>query len=74
MLRGNSFVVFLFVYIFFSVSAISEAAPKREFSEKFRPQPCEELDVLNYLFDCYERISIEERTAPKVRRPLSASC
>ncbi|PVD36627.1 hypothetical protein C0Q70_03613 [Pomacea canaliculata] len=48
-----------------SVSAISEAAPKREFSEKFRPQPCEELDVLNYLFDCYERISIEERTAPK---------
>ena len=45
---------------------MSEAAPKREFNEKFQPPPSKELDLINYLLDCYERISNEERTAPKV--------
>ncbi|KAK7497939.1 hypothetical protein BaRGS_00010810 [Batillaria attramentaria] len=48
-----------------SISHMTEAAPKREFSERFQPEPSKELDVLNYLLDGYERISTEERTAPK---------
>lgn len=48
------------------MTMMSEAAPRREFLDRFQPQHCKELDVLNYLLDCYERVSIEERTAPKV--------
>ena len=40
--------------------------PRREFSSKLRPENCKEVDMLNYLFDCYERVAYEERTAPKV--------
>ena len=40
--------------------------PKREFTCKLRPEKCKETDMLNYLFDCYERVAYEERTAPKV--------
>lgn len=46
-------------------SYMPEVSPKREFSEHFQPQPSKELDLINYLLDCYERISTEERTAPK---------
>ncbi|KAK7093486.1 ubiquitin conjugation factor E4 B-like isoform X2 [Littorina saxatilis] len=46
-------------------SFMAEAAPKREFAEKFQPPPSKELDLISYLLDCYERISTEERTAPK---------
>ena len=45
---------------------MAEAAPKREFSEKCQPHPSKELSIINYLLDSYERISTEERTAPKV--------
>ena len=54
------------VFSFCSASYMAEAAPKREFNEKFQPPPSKELDLINYLLDCYERISNEERTAPKV--------
>ncbi|XP_076451864.1 LOW QUALITY PROTEIN: ubiquitin conjugation factor E4 B-like [Babylonia areolata] len=46
-------------------SHMPEAAPKREFSDKFPPQPSTEHNLITYLLDCYERISIEERMAPK---------
>lgn len=39
--------------------------PRREFTCKVRPENCKESDMLNYLFDCYERVAYEERTAPK---------
>lgn len=48
-----------------NTSYMVEATPKREFSERFQAEPSKELDLLNYLLDCYERISTEERTAPK---------
>ncbi|XP_048250307.1 ubiquitin conjugation factor E4 B-like [Haliotis rufescens] len=37
----------------------------REFSEKFPLAKCKEVDMLNYLLDCYDRVAVEERTAPK---------
>ena len=40
--------------------------PKREFTCKLRPVRCKEVDMVNYLLDSYERVSLEERTAPKV--------
>ncbi|KAL8587345.1 hypothetical protein ACOMHN_045592 [Nucella lapillus] len=46
-------------------SHMLEAAPKREFTEKFPPQPSIEHNLINYLLDSYERISTEERMAPK---------
>ena len=35
--------------------------------EKFQPEKSKEVELLNYLLDCYERVGMEERTAPKVR-------
>lgn len=40
------------------------ALPKREFSPKFPSERCKEVDMINYLLDCYERAGVEERTAP----------
>ncbi|ESO98532.1 hypothetical protein LOTGIDRAFT_174217 [Lottia gigantea] len=39
--------------------------PKREFISRCEPLVCKEVDMINYLLDSYERVSIEERTAPK---------
>ncbi|XP_033763599.1 LOW QUALITY PROTEIN: ubiquitin conjugation factor E4 B-like [Pecten maximus] len=38
--------------------------PKREFSPKYPSEKIKEVDMINYLLDCYERAGIEERTAP----------
>ncbi|XP_048766609.1 ubiquitin conjugation factor E4 B-like [Ostrea edulis] len=39
--------------------------PKREFSEKYQPETCKEVEMMNYLMDCYDRAGLEERLAPK---------
>ncbi|XP_055958481.1 ubiquitin conjugation factor E4 B [Patella vulgata] len=39
--------------------------PKREFVSRCEPVKCKEVNMINYLLDCYERVGIEERTAPK---------
>jgi hypothetical protein len=41
--------------------------PKREFSEKYKPENCKEVEMISYLMDCYDRAGLEERLAPKVR-------
>ncbi|KAI0243357.1 Ubiquitin conjugation factor E4 B [Lamellibrachia satsuma] len=40
--------------------------PSRQFPfDKFQPRQCRETDMINYLLDCYERVSLEERNSPK---------
>ncbi|CAG2230573.1 UBE4B [Mytilus edulis] len=36
---------------------------RREF--KYEPEKCKDTDLINYLLDSYDRVAIEERTAPK---------
>ncbi|XP_063409618.1 ubiquitin conjugation factor E4 B-like [Mytilus trossulus] len=36
---------------------------RREF--KYAPEKCKDTDLINYLLDSYDRVAIEERTAPK---------
>ena len=37
--------------------------------ERFQPEKgSEEIKLINYLLDCYDRVNIEERMAPKVRK------
>ena len=38
----------------------------RQFYEKFQPEKCKEVDLINYLLDCYDRVHYEERASPKV--------
>lgn len=40
--------------------------PKREFSAKYQPENCKEVEMISYLMDCYDRAGLEERLAPKV--------
>lgn len=40
--------------------------PKREFSARYQPENCKEVEMINYLIDCYDRAGLEERLAPKV--------
>lgn len=39
--------------------------PKREFSAKYQPENCKEVEMISYLMDCYDRAGLEERLAPK---------
>ncbi|XP_064642091.1 ubiquitin conjugation factor E4 B-like [Lineus longissimus] len=50
-----------------SPSSVShlQSKPKREFLEHCRPEKCKETELLTYIFDCYERVAIEERISPK---------
>ncbi|XP_041377968.1 ubiquitin conjugation factor E4 B-like [Gigantopelta aegis] len=55
-----------------SVSPMMSPEPsKREFLSRFPPADCKETDMINYLLDCYDRVSVEERTAPKYYKELS---
>ncbi|KAJ8320744.1 hypothetical protein KUTeg_002331 [Tegillarca granosa] len=42
-----------------------ESPSKREFSSKYQPPKCKEIDMINYLLDCYDRVALEERISPK---------
>ncbi|KAK3104970.1 hypothetical protein FSP39_014399 [Pinctada imbricata] len=48
----------------FSTMVSPDMQPKREFS-KYPVEKCKEVELINYLLDCYDRVSIEERIAPK---------
>lgn len=39
---------------------------ERKFTSKIQPQKRKEVELINYLLDCYERVAFEERTSPKV--------
>ncbi|XP_052828184.1 ubiquitin conjugation factor E4 B isoform X1 [Octopus bimaculoides] len=38
---------------------------ERKFTSKIQPQKRKEVELINYLLDCYERVAFEERTSPK---------
>ena len=41
--------------------------PSRHFPfDKFQPEKCVETEMISYLLDCYDRVHLEERNAPKV--------
>ena len=41
--------------------------PSRHFPfDKFQPEKCVETEMISYLLDCYDRVHLEERMAPKV--------
>ena len=39
---------------------------ERKFTSKIQPQKKKEVELINYLLDCYESVAVEERTNPKV--------
>lgn len=39
---------------------------ERKFTSKIQLQKKKEVELINYLLDCYESVAVEERTNPKV--------
>lgn len=51
---------------FCSMSPLMSPEHERKFTSKIQPQKKKEVELINYLLDCYESVAVEERTNPKV--------
>ena len=49
-----------------SLGASGGASTWDSYSDHFAIEPCKETDMLNYLIECFDRVGIEEKKAPKV--------
>uniref|UniRef100_A0A5F8HHF8 Ubiquitin conjugation factor E4 n=1 Tax=Monodelphis domestica TaxID=13616 RepID=A0A5F8HHF8_MONDO len=49
-----------------SLGASGGASTSESCSDHFTIETCKETDMLNYLIECFDRVGIEERKAPKV--------
>lgn len=60
--------VFVFCFFFFlqSLGASGGASTWDSYSDHFTIETCKETDMLNYLIECFDRVGIEEKKAPKV--------
>lgn len=48
-----------------SMSPLMSPEHERKFTSKIQPQKKKEVELINYLLDCYESVAVEERTNPK---------
>jgi hypothetical protein len=53
-----------------SLGASGGASNWDSYSDHFTIETCKETDMLNYLIECFDRVGIEEKKAPKVLRSL----
>lgn len=51
-----------------SFGACGGASSWDSYSDHFAIETCKETDMLNYLIECFDRVGIEEKKAPKVIR------
>ncbi|XP_037021541.2 ubiquitin conjugation factor E4 B isoform X2 [Artibeus jamaicensis] len=49
-----------------SLGASGGASTWDPYSDHFAIEPCKETDMLNYLIECFDRVGIEEKKAPKM--------
>ncbi|XP_035881175.1 ubiquitin conjugation factor E4 B isoform X1 [Phyllostomus discolor] len=49
-----------------SLGASGGASTWDSYSDHFAIEPCKETDMLNYLIECFDRVGIEEKKAPKM--------
>lgn len=49
-----------------SLGASGGASNWDSYSDHFTIETCKETDMLNYLIECFDRVGIEEKKAPKV--------
>lgn len=49
-----------------SLGASGGASNWDSYSDHFTIETCRETDMLNYLIECFDRVGIEEKKAPKV--------
>ncbi|XP_012975461.1 ubiquitin conjugation factor E4 B isoform X2 [Mesocricetus auratus] len=49
-----------------SLGASGGASNWDSYSDHFTIEPCKETDMLNYLIECFDRVGIEEKKAPKM--------
>lgn len=49
-----------------SLGASGGASSWDSYSDHFTIETCKETDMLNYLIECFDRVGIEEKKAPKV--------
>lgn len=49
-----------------SLGASGGASTWDSYSDHFTIETCKETDMLNYLIECFDRVGIEEKKAPKV--------
>lgn len=56
-----------------SLGASGGASTWDSYSDHFTIETCRETDMLNYLIECFDRVGIEEKKAPKVMGPIHSS-
>lgn len=56
-----------------SLGASGGASTWDSYSDHFTIETCRETDMLNYLIECFDRVGIEEKKAPKVMGPLHST-
>ncbi|XP_028613820.1 ubiquitin conjugation factor E4 B isoform X2 [Grammomys surdaster] len=49
-----------------SLGACAGASNWESYSDRFTIETCKETDMLNYLIECFDRVGIEEKKAPKM--------
>lgn len=52
--------------VFWSVGGSGSSSVSDSCSDHFTIESCKETEMLNYLIECFDRVGIEERKAPKV--------